>query len=407
MSDRPTALAGATHSDTMTSEIASSVRSVPAAEWNALVGPHPYAAHGWLRAAEEGRVHNLEPHYVLLRDGGRLVGAAPCYVARHGAPPFAPSHFLYGPARRITMRIGCPEPPALVCCPFLSYGGQLLVAPHLTPAVQTQTRRLLLDQVEALARAQRLALWVPRVLAADADTEQLLAEQGCHRTVQPPVAYLPIRWDSFRGYLESLRSMSRNSASTVRREINANRRAGVVIRSLDSPEVGTHARELQSLGERHHGRLNASPYPYREEFLPTARALLGDDLVVYGAFKAGALVGFSVLVRRGATGTVSLVGVDHDRTRNDFTYFNLTYYRPIEDAIASGIGQLYFGSAKYLLKMRRGCRITPVHFYYRGRTPLRHRALAPWFAWHARTTERRFARFNRVDCPETRASIST
>ena len=65
--------------------IIDSLAEVPAAEWNALVhADNPFARHEFLIAMERhdavGRTFGWYPQYLLARDNGKLVGAAPMYL---------------------------------------------------------------------------------------------------------------------------------------------------------------------------------------------------------------------------------------------------------------------------------------------------------------------------------------
>ena len=65
--------------------IIDSLAEVPAAEWNALVhADNPFARHEFLIAMERhdavGRTFGWYPQYLLARDNGKLLGAAPMYL---------------------------------------------------------------------------------------------------------------------------------------------------------------------------------------------------------------------------------------------------------------------------------------------------------------------------------------
>ena len=63
--------------------------------------------------------------------------------------------------------------------------------------------------------------------------------------------------------------------------------------------------------------------------------------------------------------SVPIEGVDHGMSGNDFTYFNINYYRPIMDAISSGKTRMNYGRGMYELKRRRGCKVKNICFYYK------------------------------------------
>jgi hypothetical protein len=81
------------------------------------------------------------------------------------------------------------------------------------------------------------------------------------------------------------------------------------------------------------------------------------------------------------------VGVDPALAADDYTYFQITYYSTIEQAIRSGISQIYFGRGAYDAKVRRGCSLSDTWLYSRVRgTP--RLAVGGWYrlssAWNHR-----------------------
>jgi hypothetical protein len=110
---------------------------------------------------------------------------------------------------------------------------------------------------------------------------------------------------------------------------------------------------------------------------------MGADAVIFIARKGCHITGTHILLKRGEIGHQNMVGVDHDLAGNDFTYFNIVFYRPITDAIAWGIKRLWLGVAMYDLKRRRGCKLSPAYHFYKSTRPLKNRLVAPWFWLHS------------------------
>lgn len=375
-------------------KIVSSLREVEADRWDALAGDNALASHGWLLAAEEGGVENLEPRYVLVHQDGQLVAGAACYVCWPRNRIFNPDFQMFRRFRRIPALFDISFLPAMICCPYRCFGKHLLLHSRLTGKRRAQFRQRLLDAVEGLARSQSLPLWFPHLAAAEVESADLLSRRGYHRTLEMPIAYIQIEWDSFAGYLAYLQTFSKSMPGVVRHEMNRNRKAGIVIERIAYPSL--HRARLHELANQHYFRHNKKNVFYTQDFLPKLKEHLGDDLILYGAFRKDLLVGFSALQRRGSVAYLNSVGIDREATRRDFTYFNLVYYRPISDAIATGIRRIYFGTAMYGLKARRGCRTSRLQILYKGASRLRHFALRPYFAFHAQWVGRKFAAFENL-----------
>ena len=372
-------------------EVLSSLETIDPREWDALAGDSVLASYGWVRAIHEEALGNIEPRYLIAREGGRLAGAAACYVCRRGARHFAPDHLMFGRSRHALARLGLSFLPAMILGPVRSYGKPLLLDESLDPATRERLRRALMEAVAALARDERLSLHLPNVHdECSEETLRLLEERGFHRTLQFPVLHLDLEWDSFDGYLDYLGSFSRNMPRNVLKEMRRLDKAGIVLRTIDDPSV--HGPRLHELADGHYRRLNNNlSWPYSPRFLTRLKEGMGDDVVFYGAFRDAELVGFSMMLRRGGIAYAPLVGIDDQKTHREGLYFCISYYRPIADAIAQRLRRLYVGKTPYHAKIRRGFRGMPMYLFYRSASRAKHEAMRPWFAFHAAWMRRKTA----------------
>mgnify|MGYP002066086582 CR=1 FL=1 len=94
------------------------------------------------------------------------------------------------------------------------------------------------------------------------------------------------------------------------------------------------------------------------------------------------VVGTAVMFHRGRVAYVTDVGVDHAASGNDCTYFNLSFYRPVSDAIEMGIRRLYHGTMMYSMKAQRGFQTTDIFLFHRPKNRLLRRLFIPLFAAH-------------------------
>jgi len=256
--------------------------------------------------------------------------------------------------------------------------------------------QLVLDTLESLARRRRLPVHFPYVMPQlEPETTLLLTERGYHLSRDFPVCYLDIEWDSFEGYLGHLRSFSRKMRRNVKEERNRFKRAGLVIKEID--DLSPYGTRLHALVNEVYLKHRNANVPFTTSFLATLKHYLGENAVFYGAFLEGDLIGFVLLLKKGGAGYLPWMGIDWNKTGNEATYFNLVYYRPIEDAIAQGLKRLYFGKALYRTKVRRGCRTLDLGYYYKGSSATRHAFLRPWFAFHSAWMKRRMTDIEDLD----------
>ncbi|MGD9508626.1 MAG: GNAT family N-acetyltransferase [Geminicoccaceae bacterium] len=348
----------------MTCLHARSIREVPGADWDRLAASHVLVGRGWLGALEQAGIAGLRPHYIMASDAAGL-GAAACLETTTPDDALLSDRFLLGPLADLGRMLGIRWLPALVCGPYRGQGGFLLGT----------GRAAALEHLEALAAERRLPLVFTHVPDEDVALCELLSNRDYHRTVARPVACLDLRWSSFEEYVASLR---RNARSAAWSEIRRCREAEVAIEPIANVEAVSAT--LHALADRHYRRRNGRGVPFGPAFLPAVKHRLGEAATFWGAYRAGSLLGFALMVRGGDIAHMTHVGLAEGKT--SFAYFNLCYYRPIAEAIASGARRIWYGTLLSELKARRGCRLLPTSLYYRDPSRSRHLVLAPLFRAH-------------------------
>lgn len=134
-------------------DVATTLEAVAPDEWNALnTRNDPFLRHEFLVATERhgcvSKASGWEPRHLMLRAGGRLIGAMPLYLRHDSWGEFV---FDWSWAQA-WQRLGLPYYPKLTCAvPFTpATGDRLLVAPGQDPDA---IRRALLEAALGLARA--------------------------------------------------------------------------------------------------------------------------------------------------------------------------------------------------------------------------------------------------------------
>jgi len=370
---------------TISVEIASSLTELDPRGWDALAPNDALASYGWLRAVEEERCEGVETLYILVRRSEDLVAAAPCYLCFRRHRLFDPDVLMFGRFRRWPGLLRLSFLPAMLVGPHRSYGQNLLLSGRLEGPERERVCRRLMTEIESLARSRGLPLHFPGVTLNELEIPLLLSERGYHRTRDFPVCCLDIEWDTFDDYLTHLSSFSHHMRRNVKKEINRCRNADILIEEIEEP--ASHAARLLELADAQYWRLNGTRFPYSARFLTRLKELLGREAVFYGAFRDGSLLGFVVLLRRGESGYLPWTGIDRKKTDNEAAYFNLVYYRPIEDAIAVGLERLHFGKTLYCTKARRGCKPVGMQHFYHADSKTRHAALTMWIEHRVRDLE--------------------
>jgi predicted N-acyltransferase len=369
-------------------EILDSVTGVNPSEWDELVEEDVLARHGWLRTVEESFIPYARPRYVLIRDGGRLIAATSCHSSEATDPVFTPDDLFFGRFKDRARNMGLSLLPALVCGFPSGVGRDLLVSSSVSASLRTLVVGKLLDALEDIASEQGLSLFFRSVFGSEVEVLNQLELRGFNKTTFFPPCYLDIEWASFEEYIGHLKAFSK-MPQNVRREIRLNRNAGINIEPIQ--DVRPHQTTLFDLADRHWFRYNQMPFPYRPDFFAKAQDNLGSDAVFYGAFRASDLIGFMLLLKGPHTAHALEIGIDHDASRKEATYFNLGYYAPIRDTIGTRIKRLYFGSGLPEIKIRRGCKRRATHLLYRANGRIRNKMLRPLFFLHSQQLQHKIS----------------
>jgi len=355
-------------------EMLGSISRVDRDEWDRLADD-VYMSHGWLRVIEEAFLDPVEHRYFLARAGdGRLLGAAVAHIHQPSGDVFTLDDSVFGRLKPIASRLGLSVMPSLICGPLRAYGQHMIFDGGIDTGERQAVASALLDAMQEEAAKRRVAMSFNNVMRQERELAEQLESRGFGHTVNFPLNYLDVCWNTPDDYHAFL------SKRKLKREINKNRREGVEITSLDS--IGADDERLHELLNENYEKYNGKPLPVKTDFIRLCKNYLGAEAVVYVAKKKGRIVGTIVMFHRNGVAYVTDVGVDHAATGNDFTYFNLTYYVPVADAIEAGIARIHYGTMMYSMKSDRGCKTTEIHVYHRPRNRLLRILFIPLFAAH-------------------------
>jgi predicted N-acyltransferase len=163
-------------------------------------------------------------------------------------------------------------------------------------------------------------------------------------------------------------------------EINRNRKEGIEIVVVE--DLAGYEDRLYRLLCLNAAKYNMKGMSFDSSFFHALRENMPEETRVYAAFKKGELVGMCLVLGKGGIWHAMLVGIDHNLTGNDLTYYNLCYYQPIKDAIESRCKRIYYGNSLYELKIRRGCRLMQVDAYYKPHGRVSRMCAKPFFFIH-------------------------
>lgn len=356
--------------------VVDSLDGVGRAEWDALSG-QTLEGYDYLLAVERAGLPDFRWRYVLVRDEGALVAAAPAFHARYDLETT-----LVGPAKRaiaaarrlipglLSLRLAGIGSP---CATTTGLGFAPWVAEADRPAVLTA----LMAAFEADARAAGCGLFA--VKDAPQGQQALWDEAARPRGYRPmaslPIAALDIDFADIDGYLARLTYSARKDMRRKLRVLDALR---IEIRG----DVDDVADRLHAFYEATRARADmAFEHLTPAYFAGVPRQMGGRALwVLY--FQGDDLAGGNLLLQDGAALLDKYVLMDPARGRALNLYF-VSWFTNLRLCLERGLSTYVPGQAAYDNKLRLGCKLTRTSIYFRHRNAAVNaimQAFAPLFA---------------------------
>ncbi len=352
-------------------ELVRDVEGVAAADWDALCGQDdPFIEHAFLHALEQsgsvGGDSGWSPCHVLVRDGGRLVGALPLYVKQHSYGEYIFDWAWAAAAERAGLRY---YPKLVSMVPFTpATGRHLLCAADADAAQRSQVTSALLQGIDAAAT--RVSASSVHLLFLDqSERDQLLQ---CADLM--PRETLQYHWHNdgyadFEDYLGRFRSALRKQVRRERREAHA---TGLELRVVTGPELGD--REWAALYAFYRDtcqKRGSGPYLTRR-FFELIRKSHAHRVLAVLALRAGEPIAGTLSFQKGAHLYGRYWGCLEDYPA---LHFECCYYVLIEHAISHGLSRFEAG-AQGSHKLRRGLLPATVHSLHEVAHPGLRAALA-------------------------------
>jgi predicted N-acyltransferase len=372
------------------------INDVDVAAWDRLALHDVYAQHGWLRTIQRTAANAADPIYFLLEEDGVLVGATISYRLEQDGP-WILDELLFGRLARIFSRLNLSLQPALLCAPLIGQGRHILWQRDDGSPARIIGR--LVDALVRYAEEQDLTLGIAKLPVDENVLIDSLARHCPAHSLNPPVSYIDINWDSFDAYVAAL---GPGIATKVRRECAAPDKFGVKV--SQEPCFRIVAPEAFELIEANQQAYSDEPLGIASSFFEILAQLHPDRSVVTVAHSGPTVTGVALLLVAGMSAGGPLIGVIGDATnRKSFTYFNLALYSPIRWCIEHNVKRLYLGAGLYEMKQRRGCELLGLAMLIRHRSAVGRLACRMMCTVHRLWLTRKLARQGvRVPQPPTR-----
>jgi uncharacterized protein len=321
---------------------ADSVAAFDASDWNSLANDSTFMmSHGWLMASE--RIRNIQPEYLVVMSGQRIVGALPCYTDVNRA------HTRYQPAFVLAAMPACGNRSWIIGGSPAGYESSVLLAAYIPEEDRVGVLRMLLAAAAELC-ASADAPGVALGYLSPRDLDLLRTVHTAWTGLEGPAnAVIDLPAGGFDEY-QSMLSTSRRAM--VRREMRAFDAAGYACRIGRLSEGIASAAKLLAQLEEKYG--NAVSVDVVRDSLQRQASTLDDRSFLVTCDRDGSTVGFCLLYYWRETLYARSAGFDYERLANAFEYFNLVVYRSVQLAYRLGCDRLHLGMGSYEAKTARG-----------------------------------------------------
>ncbi len=341
-----------------------SIAEIPEADWNRLFAD---AGEDWgyFRGCElSGSAHFTFSAVAAYKDG-RLVAAAPVFRLNYRLDMTLPDRFqAFGDWL-------AKYAPRLIKVPVLALGSPMTeecpigIDPSLDAKSRTLAVAALLRAMEAHAKAEGIKILALKdVTDTDAQwADAPLGGSGFVRMASLPIATLPLPYNSFDGYIQSLPSRTRKD---IRRKLKAG--ADIEVEFRDNVEDVYD--EILALYRATRANRKASYEAFDEvpeNYFREVMAKSGGKARVLLCRLDGRLVSFSFFIVEKDKVIGKFVGMDYEVARAKNLYF-FNWMTIVRFCIDKGIEELQTGQTTYTVKVRLGCKVKRswIYFKYTG-----------------------------------------
>ena len=348
-------------------------------DWDLLTENNVYMCYEWLKTIEETTAINSLPYYIVVLDEEKIIGASVCYLDQKDDNRII-DKVLLGRFCKLKWIKNITFSPVLICNWQRGHGTHFIFSPEIKNEHVILLQNKILEEIERIAKDNKANICFLNVMSDEKHLMKSLAERGYYKTSDIPSNFIDVKWSSFEGYKKKLSLKYPYMNKSIRHQINKNKKAGVKIEQLQ--DVDKLQERLIELLKMNHFKYNSSTFPLKSNYFKQLRRNFGENAIIYVAKKKGIIIGVSVVLRKGKEAFFSSIGVDHELSQNDLTFFNLGYYEPIKNAAEYNISLIYYGRGLYRTKIKRGCSVDDMFLFYKPQKKFFNPIIILWFAFH-------------------------
>jgi len=357
--------------------------------WDSLTENNIFMCYAWLKTFEETTNNPPLPYYITILDDEKIIAASVCYFDNKKEKSQFIDNVLLGRFKDFKWIKNLTFLPAVMCGSKRGYGTHFLFSQEIKKYEIIELQDQLLDIIENIAVKLNASIYFSNIMNNELSLMQLLTKRGYYKTISLPLNYIDINWSSFQDYKKYVSKEHPSMKKTISREINKNRKSGVVIRQLQCVEEDW--KRLFDLLEMNHQKYNSSLFNLKPNYFLKLKENYGDNAIIFVAVKDSDILGVSVELRKDKVDVIASLGIDHNSSQKDLTYFNIVFYEPIKKVHEYGIEKIYGGNAFYRMKNRRGYKTAETYIFYKPNYKLRNYIIKVWFSIHYLWMKRKFS----------------
>jgi uncharacterized protein len=317
------------------------------------ISDDPFFTYGWFKTLETQRAFKVSPIYIAIYDDKKIIAFAPFFIDLIEKQ----SKTLFSKLFNSINLFGFSLNKQLMCYSPRCYRCKILFLGDIN---KKMVLSLLCKEIDSICLEQKI---LKSQFAFVSEFDDFLFDTfenyGYQRILGITTYYIDILWNNFDDYLNSLKHSTRGN---VRREIKKCKENGVTIEESDWSLL---SEKLDELYNNLYLRYNKGAVKVFDSYFFNKLNIYAEEMTkLFTAKKNGEIIGFSLSLRHKDVLDVVLVGFDYDaQSKTDFSYFNLTYYAPINWAIENGVKKMYFRLTMEKIKIERGCKPEKTFFF--------------------------------------------
>ncbi|MFF3958339.1 GNAT family N-acetyltransferase [Streptomyces sp. NPDC001890] len=371
--------------DALAEAVLNSAAELPETEWDTLLGRNDfYSSSSWLGHVE--LMGSASWGYLQRRADGRLRAGMTVHEMGLGASPFnRVDHRVVNACRKAEPEADVPADllrdllvPALNCGGRTIGHSRVLTHADARGEEAADDTRALLARAEEIARQRGLrsvcALYVD---GEDTGFRSALREAGFAEFENGRSSVLDIDFTDFEEYLGRFSKQSRKSYRKERRRIHE---AGV---RIDVERMdGTNSRIIAAQGAANSRRYgwDVTESETQHGHDVSMRALPGRNELLVARDAQGDPIGTLAFLQWRDEFYVREIGFDYDRLDGLPLYFEISFYRMIEEALARGVRLIDYTIEQEATKRSRGCRQSMRYAYVKCLDPAGQKDIAELLA---------------------------